>query len=466
MIAFQLLGPLRIALEVASLEDVPVDLVELRRVREEPRGDQIGMAIGKHKRNALVRESSKGRYQDAAAGIQRRRSEMDVTCGPGGRVHDYVPLYFGALSPMLLRVINAKNVDQSDVLYFEFPIDLADDDNTVFTDASANTEVPPEFFDDPADLDRLNWDAIDSRRWADPSPELRHQRMAELLVHMQLPLAAASHCVVWNADVRQEVREIVRAVGGEFPPITFESRDRRHWFKALVKGQWTQRSLVSGPNEIARRVAAAEAYVTEHRGRHADTARFTKLGDLRDVLREDFACLAETAELVGLRTREGGGRQTIDQHSQEVARFVRELEEFETLTRRQRLFLETAAYLHDVGKGPRSRWTGSGGVQTLDLNHAILAARMLRRILTEELKTISASGAATLIRVICYHDLVSDVLHNDRDESQIIHVARSVGDLEMLFALSRADSEVLGEVRWDEDDASALFDRCRAAIEK
>ncbi|WP_363627100.1 DarT ssDNA thymidine ADP-ribosyltransferase family protein [Mesorhizobium sp.] len=55
----------------------------------------------------------------AAPGIQQRRAEMAVTCGPGGCVHDYVPLYFGSRSLMLLSVINAKNVDQMDILYFE-----------------------------------------------------------------------------------------------------------------------------------------------------------------------------------------------------------------------------------------------------------------------------------------------------------------------------------------------------------
>src|SRR5579859_8081474 len=54
----------------------------------------------------------------AEAGIQERRAAMDVPCGPGGKVHDYVPLYFGSLSPMLLAVVNKKNVDQYNILYF------------------------------------------------------------------------------------------------------------------------------------------------------------------------------------------------------------------------------------------------------------------------------------------------------------------------------------------------------------
>jgi hypothetical protein len=81
----------------------------------------------------------------ASATIQERRAQMVVPCGPGGCVHDYVPLYFGSISPMLLGVVNTKNVDQYDLLYFEFPIMLADRLDAVFTNASANTDIPPTF---------------------------------------------------------------------------------------------------------------------------------------------------------------------------------------------------------------------------------------------------------------------------------------------------------------------------------
>lgn len=92
----------------------------------------------------------------AARSIQHRRAEMEVTCGPGGVVHDYVPLYFGSRSLMLLSVLHKKNVDQIDILYFEFPISLVNDNHVVFTDASANTDESPNFYSSPADLDKLN----------------------------------------------------------------------------------------------------------------------------------------------------------------------------------------------------------------------------------------------------------------------------------------------------------------------
>src|SRR3989442_1270838 len=130
---------------------------------------------------------------------------------------------------MLLGVINAKNIDQMDIIYFEFLIDLLDRDDGVFTDASANTVVPPNFFSDPQDLSCLNWQVIDSLKWSEPNDTLHHQRMAETLVCGGLPLNAAARCIVWNSSIKEKVEKVVAESGGAFPPIEFESRAHRHY---------------------------------------------------------------------------------------------------------------------------------------------------------------------------------------------------------------------------------------------
>ena len=76
---------------------------------------------------------------------------MKVPCGPNGCVHGYVPFYFGSVSPMLLGVVNAKNIDQYDILHFEFSIVLVDRADAIFTGTSANTAIPPDFYHEPAD---------------------------------------------------------------------------------------------------------------------------------------------------------------------------------------------------------------------------------------------------------------------------------------------------------------------------
>ena len=49
--------------------------------------------------------------------IQNRRAKMEVTCGKGGVVHDYVPFYFTSKNPMFLGVLNKKNTDQPFIIY-------------------------------------------------------------------------------------------------------------------------------------------------------------------------------------------------------------------------------------------------------------------------------------------------------------------------------------------------------------
>ena len=57
---------------------------------------------------------------------------------------------------MLLAVINAKNVDQHDLIHLAVPVALLDRHDVVFTNAAANADYPPEFFTDPTALDCLD----------------------------------------------------------------------------------------------------------------------------------------------------------------------------------------------------------------------------------------------------------------------------------------------------------------------
>jgi len=119
-----------------------------------------------------------GHKSIALKGIQDRRSKMKVPCGPGGVVHDYVPFYFCSLSKMLLSVVNAKNVDQMFLIYFAIPIRILERPDVVFTNAAANTAIPPTFFSDPSDLGKLKWTLVDSKKWTLADEEQDRHRMA------------------------------------------------------------------------------------------------------------------------------------------------------------------------------------------------------------------------------------------------------------------------------------------------
>lgn len=120
---------------------------------------------------------------DVANGnIQGRRANMDVPIKPSGKIHDYIPFYFCSTNPMLLGVTNSKNIEQPFLIFFAISIDKVLEENVVFTDASANTVTPPNFYSDTDDLDKLHWETIDSKQWGSIDDEFRHKRMAEILV--------------------------------------------------------------------------------------------------------------------------------------------------------------------------------------------------------------------------------------------------------------------------------------------
>jgi len=403
----------------------------------------------------------------AEAGIQERRAEMDVPCGPGGKVHDYVPLYFGSLSPMLLAVVNRKNIDQFNILYFEFPIALLEQGHTVFTDASANTVIPPNFFSDPSDLGKLNWAEIDSLKWSSASDELRHQRMAEALVHSCLPLESAHRVVVWNPDVKKRVERIVAKTRRPFPPVELESPDRRHFFTKFFSDDPAERqhSLVAGPKAIASRFRDACEEIARNRGLRED-APFATPKKLLEALREDFACLPQTAELVGLKSANGIHKHTVDIHTAEVVQKLRDLQEFKDLPHDIRERVELAAFLHDIGKGPKSRWAAKGGQQQVDPDHPVRALPMIVDILTQQVAKVKQENAELITKLVCYHDLVGEVLGKGRDERQIVDAAQGKIELDALFALGKADARSLVETWWDDEEASALYSRCLEAIEE
>lgn len=120
--------------------------------------------------------------------IQERRSNTLVPCHPYGSIHDYVPFYFAGTNPMLLSVLNRKNIDQPYVVYIAISINKLKEQNVIFTDASVNTVTPPNFYSDPQDLDMLNWGLIDSKKWGNENKDELHERMAEALVFKKVPL--------------------------------------------------------------------------------------------------------------------------------------------------------------------------------------------------------------------------------------------------------------------------------------
>ena len=46
--------------------------------------------------------------------VQGARAAVQIPCGPQGVIHDYVPFYFGYLSPMMLKLKTGQVADYAD----------------------------------------------------------------------------------------------------------------------------------------------------------------------------------------------------------------------------------------------------------------------------------------------------------------------------------------------------------------
>lgn len=406
-----------------------------------------------------IKEKLKLEHKDIAYdGIQQRRADMDVPCGPKGVVHDYVPFYFCKRSSMLLAIINNKIADEQFIMYFQAPITIMDEYACVFSDAAANTAMPPNFFANPKELNRLNWKAIDSLKWSMPTDALKQARMAELLIYKQVNMSDVSGIIVWNDWIKEEVQKIFKAAGLTPPPIKL---DYRHYFDDFYnKGELPP---VTGPFFIRKKYDEITSAILKDPG-GAPSAQFESLGDLRDALKADFGCLEETAELAGLESDNPLHREDVATHTLKVVEKLNGLPEYEDMKGSDKRLAEVAAYLHDIGKGPKSRWPD--GRQKVDPDHPIKALPMLKRILTKEIKNVSASSVGLLCKLVCYHDLVGDIVGKGRRVEELEEIVEDERELSMLIALGKADMLALNPIWLDEHKVEDMRRRVLGTLKR
>lgn len=379
--------------------------------------------------------------------IQARRSCMDVPCGCGGVVHDYVPLYFCKRSSMLLAVINGKIADQQLIIYFEFPISIINHYPWVLTDASANTGMPPKFYDNEENLGKLKWEHIDSFSWSMPSDRAKQARQAELLMHKNIPITAASKIIVWNKWIRDKVMAAYEEAKMKVPQIGF---DNIHYYTDFYDSK--RSSIVTGPYFIKKSYEKTVEHLLENINK-PNSAQFSRLSDmLQNGFQEDFGCIPETAELIGLESDNSVHVEDVGKHTLSVVKKLLEFSEYETLNKIDKLLVELSAYLHDIGKGPKSRWVGTKGKQKLDPDHPIKALPMVERILTEEVANLTERSAKVICKLVAYHDLIGDIIGKGRRIEELIDVVEDERELNMLIALGKADMAAINSI-WVDNDA-------------
>lgn len=373
----------------------------------------------------------------AERGIQGRRSTMSVPCSDGKFVHDYVPFYFSKRNSMQLGVINKKNIDQIFLIYFAIPLEIIEEkSDVVFSDASANTDIPPNFYNSSSlnMLNSLNWDAINSKKWACPTEEYRHQKMAELLVPGSIQISEVAYIVVGNKWIKEKVEKVFHTKGVLPPTIQY---DTDHYYINFYAGG--NQSIITGPFLLKRAMEHTISEICK------SCSVYKKYGSIRDALEaieKNFSSIKELDDIDGLKASYWPHTDDVGTHSRKVAGALEQFNEYNGLSDADKEIVLISAYLHDIGKGPKSRW-GQDGMTKADNDHAAKSLPMLKRILTEDIGGLSEESVRKIVTLVIYDDLIGDIVARDRDEKQLIDIIKDENDLTMLIALSKADMNAI-----------------------
>ncbi|WP_321426061.1 DarT ssDNA thymidine ADP-ribosyltransferase family protein [uncultured Bacteroides sp.] len=378
----------------------------------------------------------------ASESIQARRNEMDVTCGLRGKVHDYVPFYFTSINPMFLSVINRKNQDQPLMIFLCMSISKIEDDNVVFTDASANTVPPPNFYSQSEELINLDWKNIDCRKWRF-SDEDRHKKMAEVLIHSDVSISDIDAIVVYNDSIKDLVIEIFKDNNIEPPKILFpyELATGRYCF-FYTKFFFSDRkneTLVTGPFLLKNSFNRLLKDIKNSRKEKKEEYLFDNVEDALESIKDDFCVLQELEGIFELETDNSTHEENVSDHTKMVVENIKTLDEYESFNEEDKNILELSAYLHDIGKGPKSKWKWNNEIQKAYPDHPADAIHMLRRILVEEFDNLSEKEIRKICLLVVYHDLIGDIIEKGRDIQQIIDVIENENELNLLIAICLAD---------------------------
>jgi len=382
--------------------------------------------------------------------IQKRRSTMEVTCGPKGVVHDYVPFYFAKRTPMLLNIVKSKNIDQIDIIYLAIPIEKIMDSDVVFSDASANTKIPPIFYDEPKDLECLNWGVINKMAWVYHDDDERHQKMAEMLVHQQVDITDVSHIVVWNNNFKNYVEGVLEDNSIEGPKVVdkFNEHFKYHYFTDFKKKGKV--NIVTGPRWLRHLVRKNIKTVFDF---EQDSATIDDLKSMVEKITSDFCCIKELSDIEGLETDNPMHKEDVGKQSRTVSELVKQDSKFGEYSELEKNLLVISAFFHDIGKGPKSRWPN--GIQKVDDEHPRKSLPMLKRILCEEIGGLSKKDIRRIHILVVYDDLVGDIVANGRDKKQLFKIVRNKTDVDLLISIGKSDMRAINE-KWFTDNIEKI----------
>lgn len=131
--------------------------------------------------------------------VNSRRSRREPIYGKV--LHSYVPFYFSPRNPILYVQDN-----EDDIVILELDATLIYQDGVLFTDGNASSGGT-SFYNDLADLDKLNWSCIHGRYWNDYHDGKR-KKMSEVLIPDQVSIDNIEAILCNNSNTKRVVNKI------------------------------------------------------------------------------------------------------------------------------------------------------------------------------------------------------------------------------------------------------------------
>lgn len=375
-------------------------------------------------------------HEDVANGnIQETRHNMNVPINPGGTVHDYVPFYFCTRNPMLLSLVLSKNIDQMFMIFFAVPIDKILDPNVIFTDKAANTSIPPNFYTNPNDLDKLKWDVITSPNWMPKTDTEKRQKMAETLVYKSMPITDVDSIVVWSEPIKKMVKKLFEDNNIKCPNVIYEPFKMKNYFYfTKFKMGRASDTFTTGPILLKNHLKNSIKKIQE---KDNGIFRFESIKKLLEEIDTDFCSVEELRGIYQLETINDIHSQNVSDHTLKVVDNLINSDYYKDSNDEDKVILKLSAYFHDIGKGPHEKWPDRKQPSYSD--HPVDSLEMLNRILIEEVKELSAYQIGMICLLVAYHDLIGEIFGKGRDKKQLFNLLKDEKEFDMLNCLSYAD---------------------------
>ena len=149
--------------------------------------DNLGLCLARGGLHAPNHQPGDGLEYRAihSLAVQASRHDRAIPCGPGGSMHDYVPFYFGPLSPMMLNLKTGRvagyEEGQEPLIYLVSTAQKVQESGAgfVFSDGHGLAAFT-EWFDDLEFLGQIDWQVVAARYWADTANDMDRQRKNRL----------------------------------------------------------------------------------------------------------------------------------------------------------------------------------------------------------------------------------------------------------------------------------------------